>query len=209
MLEPPITMVVYTRDWHPEDHSSFAHRGGPWPVHCVSGTSGAEFHSDLPLAPGAVIVEKGMAHAPDQYSGFEGTGLADRLRSRQIVTCLICGLATEYCVKATALDAVKEGFETWVMTDAVAAVNVRPGDDTRALLEMRSSGINLAESGMMSTILHHHHQRTALIVVDVQNDFCPGGSLAVRDAQRIFEPIRRLVEMAKQPPLLRRILGTR
>lgn len=209
MFDPPISMVIYTRDWHPPNHCSFQERGGPWPLHCVQGTPGAEFHSQLAIVPDALVVDKGADAACEHYGGFEAPQLVSALRDAQIETCLICGLTTEYCVRETALGSVAAGFDTWVLTDAIAAVKVKPGDEQRALLEMRMRGVNLADSGLVSTILHHHHQRTALLIVDVQRDFCPEGSLAVADAPRIFEPIRRLIGLAQRKSIMRRLLESR
>lgn len=207
MFRPPISMVIFSRDRHPANHCSFTAQGGDWPPHCVEGTLGYELHPELVILPDASIVDKGTHSLRDQFDAFDDTGLAELLTTRQIQTILICGLATEYCVKETALGSIRAGFDTWVMTDAIAAVNRAPGDEQRAILEMRGAGINLADSGRMATILHHHHQRTALIVVDVQNDFCPGGALGIPEAKRIFEPIRNLVKLTKAPSILGRVWG--
>ncbi len=103
--------VVATRDWHPPDHVSFEAQGGPWPPHCVQGTEGAAFHPDLALPDDAVVVSKATAPEAEAYSGFEGTGLADILRALGVRRVFVGGLATDYCVKATVLDALREGFE--------------------------------------------------------------------------------------------------
>jgi NAD+ synthetase len=132
--------VVATRDYHPADHISFAARGGPWPPHCVVGTPGAELHPSVAGMRFDRIQDKSSDPDRETYSGFEGTGLGDYLRGRGVRRVLIGGLATDYCVRATALAAIEEGFETTVLTDAVAAVEVTPGDGRRALDEVRAAG---------------------------------------------------------------------
>jgi nicotinamidase/pyrazinamidase len=137
-------LVVATRDWHPADHSSFAAQGGPWPVHCVAGTQGAQLHPDLARAPIDVIVDKGQEVDREGYSGFEGTDLEQLLRERGITQVTIVGLATDYCVKNTALDALRAGFQVTVDTTAVRGVEVQPGDSEHALEEVRAAGGVLA-----------------------------------------------------------------
>jgi nicotinamidase/pyrazinamidase len=137
-------LVVATRDWHPPDHGSFAAQGGPWPVHCVAGTPGAELHPALDREPIDVIVDKGQDPATEGYSGFEGTGLETLLREHGIDQVAIGGLATDYCVKNTALDALREGFAVTVDTTAVRGVDVAPGDSERALEELRAAGAIMA-----------------------------------------------------------------
>jgi nicotinamidase/pyrazinamidase len=133
-------LVVATRDWHPPDHGSFAEQGGPWPVHCVAGTPGAQLHPALDASRVDVVVDKGQDPGTEGYSGFEGTGLADLLRSRGITQVTVVGLATDYCVKNTALDALREGFAVTVDTNAVRGVEVEPGDSERALAQVRAAG---------------------------------------------------------------------
>jgi nicotinamidase/pyrazinamidase len=133
-------LVVATRDWHPPDHGSFAAQGGPWPVHCVQGTPGAELHPALDRALVDVVIDKGQAPDADGYSGFEATGLSELLRERGIDELTITGLATDYCVLNTALDALREGFAVTVEEAAVRAVELRPGDGQRALAQIRSAG---------------------------------------------------------------------
>jgi nicotinamidase/pyrazinamidase len=130
-------LVVATRDWHPADHRSF---GAPWPVHCVADTPGAQLHPQLDQSRIDVIVDKGQAVDTDGYSGFEGTGLEAILRERGITQVTIVGLATDYCVKNTALDALRAGFQVTVDTTAVRGVEVEPGDSERALAEVRAAG---------------------------------------------------------------------
>jgi nicotinamidase/pyrazinamidase len=136
-------LTVATRDWHPPTHCSFKPQGGIWPVHCVSGTRGADFHPDLATDRVAHVVSKATRPDEEAYSGFQGTDLADLLRKRGIRRVFVGGLATDYCVKATALDAVKHGFETTVLEDAIRGVEVQPGDSARALEEMKRAGIKL------------------------------------------------------------------
>jgi nicotinamidase/pyrazinamidase len=133
-------LVVATRDWHPPDHGSFAAQGGPWPEHCVQGTRGAELHPALDRALVDVVIDKGQAPDADGYSGFEATGLSELLRERGIDELTITGLATDYCVLNTALDALREGFAVTVEEAAVRAVELRPGDGQRALAQVRSAG---------------------------------------------------------------------
>ena len=146
-------LLVATQDWHPEVTPHFAKDGGIWPVHCVGGTWGAELHPDLELPPSALRVRKGT-RGEDGYSGFSvrdprtgaetATELEARLRDRGIERLVVCGLATDYCVKATALDGTRLGFEVELLADAVAAVDLQAGDGDRALTEMREAGVRLA-----------------------------------------------------------------
>ncbi|MGL4461248.1 MAG: isochorismatase family protein, partial [Planctomycetia bacterium] len=199
-VKHPVQFVVYTRDRHPADHCSFQANGGAWPAHCVDGTPGFGFHPDVKVLPNAFLVDKGTRSDADAYSGFDRTGLTEELRERGITRVVVAGLATDYCVKATALDALAEGFETWVATDAVAAVDVHPGDGDKALLEMRHAGAMLAEAAQIENILTTPPQQpTALVVVDMQRDFCPGGALAVADAPHVFGPLRYLINVAARP----------
>ncbi len=141
--------VYASRDWHPSKSRHFAINGGAWPVHCVAGTEGARLHPDLDLPPGTLIVTKGIGLDDDGYSDFEGEiagrgGLLADLRARGVTDLIVGGLATDYCVRATALDARKEGFGVTVVTDAIRPVDVKPGDGQRALEEMKAAGIRLA-----------------------------------------------------------------
>jgi nicotinamidase/pyrazinamidase len=133
-------LVVATRDWHPPDHGSFAAQGGPWPVHCVQGTEGAELHPGLDRALVDVVVDKGQDPGTEGYSGFEGTRLDELLRERGIDDVTVVGLATDYCVKNTALDALRGGFAVTVDATAARPVDVQPGDGERALDEIRAAG---------------------------------------------------------------------
>lgn len=139
--------VYASRDWHPPDTTHFKAYGGPWPVHCVAGTAGARFHPDLSIPANAVIVSKGEDRNDAGYSAFDGvtadgTRLADDLRRRAVTKLYIGGLATDYCVRATVLDARREGFDVTVLTDAVAGIS--DDDSRRALEEMRAAGASLA-----------------------------------------------------------------
>ncbi len=138
--------IFATRDWHPANHCSFRARGGPWPPHCVAGSSGAEFAPTLALPPDACIISKGTGVEADAYSGFDRTELAAQLQVRRCQRVFVGGLATDYCVRATALDAVRAGLETVVLADAVRAVDVHPGDGERALAELRQQGVHLEQS---------------------------------------------------------------
>jgi nicotinamidase/pyrazinamidase len=145
-LAPRFRRVYATRDWHPLDHSSYAQFGGPWPVHCVAGTRGAAFDARLDPKKIDVVIDKGVDRATDGYSGFVATQLAGDLRLHGVRRVFVCGLATDYCVKATALDAHAAGFATVVVADASAAVDVEPGDEARALEELRAAGIDVVQS---------------------------------------------------------------
>jgi nicotinamidase/pyrazinamidase len=141
--------VYASRDWHPSTSRHFAINGGAWPVHCVAGTEGARLHPDLDLPPGTLIVTKGIGLDDDGYSDFEGEiagrgGLLADLRARGVTDLIVGGLATDYCIRATALDARKEGFGVTVVTDGVRPVDVKPGDGQRALEEMKTAGVRLA-----------------------------------------------------------------
>ncbi len=139
-------LVVATRDWHPPDHASFTTTGpgGIWPPHCVQGTPGAELHDSVPRDRVDVVIDKGQDPQTEGYSGFEATELDEVLRERGIDRVTIVGLATDYCVKHTVLDALKAGLEVVVLSDAVRAVDVQPGDGDRAIEEMRAAGAVLA-----------------------------------------------------------------
>ena len=137
-------VVVYTRDWHPTNHSSFRAQGGPWPVHCVADTKGAEIMPPLQPATTDVIVSKGVALEGAGYSGFEATGLADKLRSLNVERVAVTGIATEYCVRATALDSLRAEFETTVLTDLIRAVN--PNDMPKVLAELKQAKAQIRTS---------------------------------------------------------------
>lgn len=166
-LRKAFSLFVLTRDWHPASHGSFAasHEGRNvfdvidlhglpqrlWPVHCVAGTEGAAFAPELETG-GAHIFDKGADPAIDGYSGFydngrrQSTGLGEFLQKRGVTDVYVCGLATDYCVKATALDAAALGFHTTVIEDASRGVNLKEGDAARAIEEMRRAGVHIADS---------------------------------------------------------------
>jgi nicotinamidase/pyrazinamidase len=133
-------LVVATRDWHPPDHGSFSAQGGIWPEHCVAGTPGAELHPALNAGRVDVIVDKGRDPSTEGYSGFDGTDLAALLRDRGVDRVTVAGLATDYCVRATALEALREGFAVTLDTEASRGIDVNPGDVDRALDEVRAAG---------------------------------------------------------------------
>ena len=134
--------VYKSRDWHPARTKHFADYGGTWPVHCVQNTPGAEFHQDLLDDPRVRVVSKGLGDE-DSYSAFDGTTLAEDLRRQGVREVWVGGLATDYCVKNTVLDALREGFRVRALSDAMRAVNLQPGDDARALAEMRAAGAQI------------------------------------------------------------------
>jgi nicotinamidase/pyrazinamidase len=138
--------VYASRDWHPSGHISFQERGGPWPPHCVQGTNGAAFHPDLRLPSNARVISKADNPDVDSYSAFGGTDLAVQLRNAGIRLLWIGGLTQDYCVRFTALDAIREGFEVHVIVNGTRAVNVNPGDGGRALEEIRRAGAVLEEA---------------------------------------------------------------
>ena len=138
--------LFFTRDWHPPNHISFRSRGGPWPPHCVQDSPGAEFHPDLLVPEGAVIISKGDKPSKEAYSGFQGTDLKARLKRLGVEQVFVGGLATDYCVKETALDARRAGFAVEVLKDCVMPVDARPGDGAKALEKMRKAGAKLSTS---------------------------------------------------------------
>jgi nicotinamidase/pyrazinamidase len=138
--------VFKTRDWHPPKTKHFADFGGTWPVHCVQGTKGAEFHADLTDDPRIQIISKGLGDE-NSYSAFDRTDLAEQLRKLGVDEVLVGGLATDYCVKNTALDALKEGFAVKALTNAMRPVDLQPGDGDRAIEEMRRAGAEIQEQG--------------------------------------------------------------
>jgi nicotinamidase/pyrazinamidase len=162
-LQPRFDLVIATQDWHPPDHGSFAanHPGRNvhdvidlhglrqvlWPVHCVQNTGGAKFGASLDTRRIDRVFQKGTDPGIDSYSGFfdnahrKSTGLADYLKGKSVEEVFICGLATDYCVKFSALDARQLGFRTTVIEDACRGVNVEPDDVRHALREMREAGV--------------------------------------------------------------------
>jgi nicotinamidase/pyrazinamidase len=143
--------VYASRDWHPVDSTHFQVNGGTWPVHCVQGTPGARLHENLRLPASAMIVTTGQGRTDDGYSAMVGEvagrgSLLEDLQARGIERLVVGGLATDYCVRHSVLDALRSGLEVVVLTDAVRAVDVAPGDGTRALEEMAAAGATLTTS---------------------------------------------------------------
>ena len=136
-------VVVATRDWHPEDHHSFAAQGGPWPPHCVQDTTGAELHQSLDRERVHAVINAGYEPELEGYSGFEETVLEQVLRDRDVDELTVVGLATDYCVRQTALDALRHGFTVTVDRDGVRGIDVERGDSERALAELRDAGASV------------------------------------------------------------------
>jgi nicotinamidase/pyrazinamidase len=132
--------IIATRDWHPPDHKSFKEYGGIWPPHCLKGSKGAEFRSDLKLPAETTVISTGDKPSLEGYSGFDHTNLERKLKEDGVDRVFVGGLATDYCVKYTVLDAVEKGFETILLVDAIKGVNRKPGDAERAIGEMVKKG---------------------------------------------------------------------
>lgn len=138
--------IFATRDWHPPDHCSFVQQGGLWPLHCVAGTSGAAFPQSLRLPASTIVISKAADPASEAYSGFSGTDLADRLSDHRVRRVFVGGLATDYCVLRTVLDARAVNLDVVVLDDAVRAVNLESGDGARAVARMRAAGATFASA---------------------------------------------------------------
>ncbi len=141
--------VYASRDWHPATTSHFEANGGEWPTHCVAGTAGAQFHPALHLPDTAVIVSKGHDPATPGYSAFEGqtsdgTALGDHLRAHGVDHVYVGGLATDYCVVQSVLDALRRGFQVTLLEDSIAGIDLHPGDIERAMNDMRAAGAEVA-----------------------------------------------------------------
>lgn len=136
--------IYATRDWHPPNHISFKENGGTWPTHCVQNTRGAEFHPDLELREEVFVVSKATDLDKEAYSGFESTNLKEELETKGVKRVFVGGLATDYCVKNTVLDAIKLGFRTVLLVDAIRGVDLKPGDSERAIKEMVTAGAKKA-----------------------------------------------------------------
>jgi nicotinamidase/pyrazinamidase len=167
-LVPKFDVVIATQDWHPRDHASFAvnHPGKQvgemielgglpqvlWPAHCVQGSRGAELHESLDKKRITAVFRKGLDPAIDSYSGFfdnghkKATGLGDWVRDKKITKLFVMGLATDYCVKFTVLDARQLGFDTVLIEDGCRGVNLKEGDDTRAIAQMRRAGAKIVKA---------------------------------------------------------------
>jgi len=151
--------VAFTRDWHPKNHCSFKSQGGMWPSHCVEGTPGAGFHPLLTIPSKAIIISKGTVKDRDAYSGFQETNLAERLEQVGASELFIGGLATDYCVKNTVLDALKLGFKAYIITDCIRGVNLKRTDCANAIRLMVMKGAKRANS---SDILKKLNRRVAV-----------------------------------------------
>jgi len=145
-------LIIATQDWHPTGHCSFKEQGGIWPVHCVASSFGAQLHKDLIIKDDEKIIYKGINLDIDSYSGFfdnekkYDTGLADFLKDNKVDDLYVCGLATDYCVKFTALDAITCGFKTTLIADACRGVEINTGDIQKSINEMRDAGVNVITS---------------------------------------------------------------
>ncbi|HKL62036.1 MAG TPA: nicotinamidase [Woeseiaceae bacterium] len=132
--------IVATRDWHPENHCSFEAQGGPWPPHCVAGTEGAAFATELDLHGDTKVISKAETAEEEAYSGFQGTELNRWLKERGVKRVFVGGLATDYCVRETVRDGLVNGYEVVLLEDAIRAVNVNPDDGEKAVAEMEKEG---------------------------------------------------------------------
>lgn len=153
-LIPRFEHRFFTRDWHPADHCSFSATprfvDKSWPAHCVQNTTGAEFHPRLLIPENAVIINKGVTSDREAYSGFDGTPLTQLLKERHVRRVFVCGLATDYCVKATALDALKNGFAVVLIADACRGVDIPPGTVDEAWRQLRDAGALCCSSGELA-----------------------------------------------------------
>jgi nicotinamidase-related amidase/vacuolar-type H+-ATPase subunit E/Vma4 len=192
--------VFATRDWHPENHISFKERGGPWPPHCVQNTEGAEFHPDLKLPEDVEVVSKAYEPDKDAYSGFEGTDLEERLRRYGVERVFVCGLATDYCVKNTVLDAVSGGFETFLLTDAIKGIDANPGDSERAIEEMKQKGAKLLNLDDLERVgVKEELEKKIEEIKGVAEE--KAGEISAQVAQKVEEAkkrIKRVVEREKR-----------
>ena len=157
-LAQQFELVIATRDWHPPDHGSFVGADvdldkwdgtdppAIWPVHCVAGTQGAELYPGLDKSNVGLVLDKGQDPNSQGYSSFQGSGLAEVLRERGVRRIYVTGLTTDYCVKNSVMDALREGFDVVLVEDAVRAVNVNEGDGERAIEEMRRAGAEVQSS---------------------------------------------------------------
>jgi len=155
--------IFFTRDWHPPNHLSFVAEGGIWPPHCVKGTLGAEFHPKLRVPWGAVIISKGTIAGSEAYSAFQGTDLGKRLKELGTEEVLVGGLATEYCVKESALDALVAGLKVKVLRDGVRGVNLRNDDSELALKEVVARGARLITSSDAMRLVSRRTGKLSLV----------------------------------------------
>ena len=144
-LIPRFDKVFTTQDWHPADHISFEAQGGIWPPHCVVGAPGVDFHPGLKVE-GAIQIHEGEESDREAYSGFQSSDLEDQLKNRGVEQIFVCGLATDYCVKATVLDGIKSGFGLVVIADAIKGVDVKSWDSEAAIKSMKDAGATVTDS---------------------------------------------------------------
>ncbi|MCW3997409.1 MAG: isochorismatase family protein [Candidatus Bathyarchaeota archaeon] len=137
--------IFATRDWHPANHVSFRENGGIWPAHCIRETKGAQFHPKLSLPKNVIVISKATEPVEEAYSGFDNTNLLKELKKKKVIRVFIGGLATDYCVKNTVLDALKFGFETSLLIDASRGIDSTPGDVQRAIDLMQNNGTKKIE----------------------------------------------------------------
>ena len=150
--------IIITRDWHPRETKHFKAFGGAWPPHCIQGTKGARFHPDLEVPKGALILSKGMDPEQDSYSAFQaftdrGRDLESTLHELDVDELFICGLATDYCVRATTLDGLRRGLTIRVLRDAIRGVDLKPDDSEAAIREMRAHGAHLVQTRGLARLL--------------------------------------------------------
>src|SRR2546428_351370 len=150
--------ILFTRDWHPRETKHFKEFGGAWPPHCIQGTKGARFHPDVVIPKGAPVLSKGMDPEQDSYSGFQaftdhGRDLESALHELEVDELFICGLATDYCVRATTLDGLQRGLTIRVLRDAIRGVDLKPGDSEMAIKEMRVHGAQFSETRGLARLL--------------------------------------------------------
>jgi len=149
--------VAFTRDWHPRGHFSFKAQGGRWPPHCVQNTPGAGFHPSLRVPLGAAVVSKATHKKEEAYSGFQGTDLAERLRRKGVKDVFVCGLATDYCVMNTVLDALELGFRASVVTDCVRGLSPSKSSEALSLMEAKGAGRTTS-----ANLLRENQRRVAM-----------------------------------------------
>ena len=142
--------IYATRDWHPAGHCSFVENGGTWPKHCVADSRGAQFAEDLAFPDDVTIVNKGTDSDKEAYSGFQGTDLSDQLHAKGVKRVIIGGLATDYCVLNTANDALANGFDVVLLTHAIRAVDLNPGDGDRAIESMLERGAEVHDGSILA-----------------------------------------------------------
>ncbi|MEM1693387.1 MAG: nicotinamidase [Ignisphaera sp.] len=141
MFKRAKAVIVATRDWHPPNHISFNTRGGPWPPHCIQNTWGAQFHPDIGLPRDSIVISKAFREDREAYSGFKETELDEILKSRGVKRLFIAGVATEYCVKATAEDGVRLGYQVFLLSDAIKGIDRPEGSEAKAIEELLDKGV--------------------------------------------------------------------